>query len=65
MLALLQKKKEEEEEQRLKREEAEAEKFEDVEIEESRPEVPAVVNDRLRIFKEGEQKEKDKQEVLD
>ena len=65
MLALLQKQKEEEEEQRRKREEAEAEKSEGIETEESRPEVPAVVNDRLRIFKESEQKEKDKQEVLD
>jgi len=63
MLALLQKQKEEEEEQRRRKEEAEAENFEEIEVEESIPQVPAVVNDRLKLFKESEQKEKEKQEI--
>ena len=62
-LALLQKQKEEEEEKRRKREEEEAEKFVEIEAEKNGPEVPAVVNDRLKIFKESEKHEKEKQEV--
>ena len=63
MLALLQKQKEEELEQQRKREESEAEQFVEIEAEVGEPEVPAVVNDRLRLFKESEQHEKERQEV--
>ena len=64
ILALLQKQKEEEEEQKRRREEAEAEESQEIKDEEaSRPEVPAVVNDRLRLFKESEQKQKEEHEV--
>ena len=63
MLALLQKQKEEEEEQLRRKGEAEARKLEEAQVEDSIQQVPAVVNDRLKIFKENEQKEKQKQEV--
>ena len=63
MLAILQKQKEEEEEKRQKQEEAEAEEFLEIDEEADKPVVPAVVNDRLKLFKEGEKQQKEKQEV--
>ena len=61
MLAILQKQKEEEEEQRRKQEEAKADEF--VEINAGVLSFEPVVNDRLKLFKESERQEKEKQEV--